>query len=42
MLPAAEGAESIWTNKFGFNKVTQEQVFVFTYFVYSCCSACFL
>ncbi|KAL6341881.1 hypothetical protein AAG906_038126 [Vitis piasezkii] len=25
VLPAAEGAESIWTNKFGFNKVTQEQ-----------------
>lgn len=26
MLPAAEEAESIWTNKFGFNKFTQDEV----------------
>lgn len=26
MLPAADEAESIWTNKFGFNKVTQDEV----------------
>lgn len=34
MLPAAEGAESIWTNKFGFNKMTQEQVCVFTCYLF--------
>lgn len=26
ILPAAEEAESIWTNKFGFSKMTDEQV----------------
>lgn len=26
VLPAAEEAESIWTNKFGFTKMTEQQV----------------
>ena len=26
MLPAAEEAESIWTNKFGFSKLAKEEV----------------
>ena len=26
VLPAAEEAESIWTNKFGFNRMTDERV----------------
>lgn len=26
VLPAADGAESIWTKKFGFDKLAQDQV----------------
>jgi hypothetical protein len=35
LLPAAEEAESIWTNKFGFSKINSEEqvlsVFLFTF-----------
>jgi hypothetical protein len=35
VLPAADEAESIWTNKFGFNKLTLDEVRVlFTYTVW--------
>lgn len=28
VLPAAEGAESIWIDKFGFDKIDPDQVFI--------------
>lgn len=32
VLPAADEAESLWTKKFGFEKITQEQVGAFKSF----------
>jgi hypothetical protein len=40
VLPAAEEVESIWTNKFGFSTITQDEVRVCLCFMHACMPAC--
>lgn len=34
VLPAADEAESLWTNKFGFKKITEDEVCPFSLFTF--------